>query len=367
VVLSVVVALLAPTVAGAPAHADPQADIASKTAEAKRIEAQIEANGTRISILDEQYNETRIRIAQADSGLADAQARIDKARSEADRIHGLLLGRAAQLYTQAGSSSPFPELDAGSIQELGALTKYSDAAAQRDDSLLSDLSAARELLHERQGELNKVKAKAEADKKALESQRASLESAQQKQEQLLSQVKGELKRLVVQEQKRREAAAAAAARAAWAAKVAQQQAARSTPAGGGSSGRSFSPSQPAPNVPPPSSRAQVAIDTAKAQLGKPYVYAAAGPDTFDCSGLTMYAWAAAGVSLPHSSGMQYASLPHVPMDAMQPGDLVFYGSPIHHVGMYLGGGVYIHAPQTGDVVKISSVYRPDFAGAARPG
>jgi cell wall-associated NlpC family hydrolase len=367
VVLSVVVALLAPTVAGAPAHADPQADIASKAAEAKRIEAQIEANGTRISILDEQYNETRIRIAQADSGLADAQARIDKARSEADRIHGLLLGRAAQLYTQAGSSSPFPELDAGSIQELGALTKYSDAAAQRDDSLLSDLSAARELLHERQGELNKVKAKAEADKKALESQRASLESAQQKQQQILSQVKGELKRLVVQEQKRREAAAAAAARAAWAAKVAQQQAARSVSGGSGSSGRTFSPSQPAPNLPAPSGGAQTAIDTAKAQLGKPYVYAAAGPNSFDCSGLTMYAWAAAGVSLPHSSGMQYASLPHVPMDAMQPGDLVFFGSPIHHVGMYLGGGVMIHAPQTGDVVKISPVYRNDFAGAARPG
>jgi cell wall-associated NlpC family hydrolase len=366
VVLSLVVALLAPTVAGAPANADPQADIASKAAQAKRIEAEIEANGTRISILDEQYNATRIRIEQANEGLADAQARIEKAQNEADRVHGLLMGRAAALYTQAGSQTPFPELDAGNVQELGSLTKYSDAAAQRDDGLLSDLSAARELLHERQGELEKVKAQAEADKKALESQRASLEAAQHKQEQLLSQVKGELKRLVAKEAERKRREAEAAARAAFQARVAREQAARAA-TGGGGGGRSYAPSLDAPNVPPPSGGAATAIATAKAQLGKRYVYAAAGPDTFDCSGLTMFAWRAAGVSLPHSSQMQYASLPHVPMDALQPGDLVFYGHPIHHVGMYLGGGTYIHAPQTGDVVKISSVYRSDFAGAARPG
>ena len=76
---------------------------------------------------------------------------------------------------------------------------------------------------------------------------------------------------------------------------------------------------------------------------------------------------AAGVSLPHSSQAQYASLPHVSQDQLAPGDLVFYGSPIHHVGMYLGGGMYIHAPQTGDVVKISPYMRGDYAGAARPG
>jgi cell wall-associated NlpC family hydrolase len=81
----------------------------------------------------------------------------------------------------------------------------------------------------------------------------------------------------------------------------------------------------------------------------------------------MYSWAAAGVSLPHSSRAQYAVLPHVPMDALAPGDLVFYGSPIHHVGIYIGGGQYINAPQTGDVVKVASIYRSDYAGAGRPG
>jgi cell wall-associated NlpC family hydrolase len=363
VALSLLLGALAPGLASAPAHADPQGTIASKTAEAKRLEAAIEANGTRISILDEQYNDTRLQIEQANAGLADAEARIASAKRQSAHLHGMLQGRAALLYTQAGSRTPFPELDATNIQELGSLTKYSDAAAQRDDNLISDLSQARELLNERQDELNQAKAKAVAQEKALDAQRASLENAQSKQQDLLSQVKGELATLVKQEQRRREAAAAAAARAAFAARSSQSS---SSSGGSSSGGGNFSPSAPDPNVPAPSGGAQTAINTARAQLGKPYRYAGAGPDTFDCSGLTMYAWASAGVSLPHSSQAQFASLPHVAQSQLAPGDLVFFGSPIHHVGMYLGGGMMIHAPQTGDVVKISAVWRSDYAGAARP-
>ena len=92
--------------------------------------------------------------------------------------------------------------------------------------------------------------------------------------------------------------------------------------------------------------AGVAINAALAEQGKPYRYATAGPDTFDCSGLTHYAWAQAGVSLPRNSAMQAASIPHVsPADA-QPGDLIFYYSPISHVGIYIGGGQCVHAPAT---------------------
>jgi cell wall-associated NlpC family hydrolase len=80
----------------------------------------------------------------------------------------------------------------------------------------------------------------------------------------------------------------------------------------------------------------------------------------------MYAWAAAGVSLPHNAEAQYESLPHVPMDALQPGDLVFFGSPIHHVGMFVGNGTMIEAPYTGVNVRYHTIYRSDFAGAARP-
>jgi len=114
-----------------------------------------------------------------------------------------------------------------------------------------------------------------------------------------------------------------------------------------------------------SGSAAVALRTAYAQLGKPYQWGAAGPGSFDCSGLMMYSWAAAGVSLPHSSGAQYGSGQHVSRSALRPGDLVFFGSPIYHVGMYVGGGMMIHAPTTGDVVRIAPILS-DFVGATRP-
>lgn len=114
-------------------------------------------------------------------------------------------------------------------------------------------------------------------------------------------------------------------------------------------------------------KAAAAIRFAYAQLGKPYRWGAAGPGSYDCSGLTMSAWAAAGVALPHSSRAQFAAFPHVTTGALQPGDLVFFGSPIHHVGIYIGGGNMIAAPHTGDVVKISPSLRGGFVGAVRPG
>jgi cell wall-associated NlpC family hydrolase len=113
--------------------------------------------------------------------------------------------------------------------------------------------------------------------------------------------------------------------------------------------------------------AAAAIAYARAQLGKPYCFAGAGPSCFDCSGLTMRAWGAAGVSMPHYSGAQYSMFPHVPLNAMQPGDLVFWGpGGSQHVGLYIGGGQMIAAPHTGDVVKIQAVWGSPV-GAARPG
>ncbi len=106
---------------------------------------------------------------------------------------------------------------------------------------------------------------------------------------------------------------------------------------------------------------------ARAQLGKPYVFATAGPDTFDCSGLTMAAWRAAGVSMAHYSGSQAAAFPKVGWDQLQPGDIVVFYSDYHHVGLYIGGGMMIHAPQTGDVVKIAPAWRETFQFGVRPG
>jgi cell wall-associated NlpC family hydrolase len=118
---------------------------------------------------------------------------------------------------------------------------------------------------------------------------------------------------------------------------------------------------------PASERAAVAVQTALAQIGDPYVYGAAGPDAFDCSGLTMYAWAAAGVSLSHASSVQPSQGTPVSISSLMPGDLIFYYSPISHVGMYIGHGQIVHAPHPGTSVSITSMYEMPIAMAVRVG
>jgi len=121
------------------------------------------------------------------------------------------------------------------------------------------------------------------------------------------------------------------------------------------------------NVAAPSSRAGVAIKAALSQLGVRYRFGAKSPGSaFDCSGLTSWAWEVAGLGIPRTSRTQYAGLPRIPTAAVQPGDLIFSGYPIHHVGMYLGNGQYVHAPRTGDVVKISAVSWSRVVGVVRP-
>ncbi len=93
-----------------------------------------------------------------------------------------------------------------------------------------------------------------------------------------------------------------------------------------------------------------------AQQGDPYRWAASGPDSVDCSGIVMYAYASAGRSLPHSSRALRAMTRSISVDELQPGDLVFGGSPVHHVGIYIGGGQMVHAPHSGDVVRVAGIY-----------
>ncbi|MFG1946095.1 C40 family peptidase [Nonomuraea sp. NPDC048826] len=121
-----------------------------------------------------------------------------------------------------------------------------------------------------------------------------------------------------------------------------------------------------------SGRGHRAANWALTQLGKPYLWAAAGPRSYDCSGLTMRAWQRAGVRLDHWTGTQWTSGPRVPLDRLRRGDLMFFGHnrhdprTIHHVGVYVGRGLMVHAPQTGDVVRVAPIWRRDLVGATRP-
>jgi len=120
-------------------------------------------------------------------------------------------------------------------------------------------------------------------------------------------------------------------------------------------------------VGPASGAAQKAVQTALAQIGDPYVWAAAGPDQFDCSGLTSYAWAAAGVSIPHSSSQQYGYGTHISRSQVRAGDLVFFYSPISHVGIAINNTQMVHASTYGVPVKIADIDSSPFVGATRVG
>ena len=324
--------------------------IDDKRAEAAALQDQIDVNGEKIGALGEQFNGAQLRLDEANQRIADAQAGIDAAKLEVARIKMLIRERAASVYRRALAGRSLDGFDISDAGHLVSRKHYAEAQAARDGALLDQLDQAQQDLARQRAGAEQARTEAETDQSAIDVARADLEAANAKQAAILQQVNGELEVLVQEEANRRAAEEARRARVRYG----------STALGNGNP-------EAFPNLPAPGAAAATAIEFARAQLGKPYRYAAVGPDSYDCSGLTMAAYAAAGIRMPHYSGAQYSSLPHVPLNAMLPGDLVFWGSGGgSHVGIYVGNGLMIHAPHTGDVVKIAAVYgRP--VGAARPG
>jgi cell wall-associated NlpC family hydrolase len=349
ITLVLIIVLAAISLVGAPngAGATP---IDDKRAEAAALQDQIDANGEQIGALAEQFNAAQLRLDEANQKIADAQAKIDAAKAEVARIKTLIRNRAASVYRRALAGQSLDGFDIGDARHLVSRKHYAEAQASRDAALLDQLDQAQQDLARERGGAEQARTEAETDQSAIDTAKADLEAANAEQTAILAQVNGELEQLVQEEARRRAEEEARRARARYAPTALDD-----------GNPEAF------PNLPAPGAAAAAAIEFARAQLGKPYRYAAVGPDSYDCSGLTMAAYGAAGISLPHYSGAQYSSLPHVSLDAMLPGDLVFWGSGGgSHVGIYVGNGLMIHAPHTGDVVKIAAVYgRP--AGAARPG
>jgi cell wall-associated NlpC family hydrolase len=344
-------ALLAPTVASA----DP---ISDKQAEAAQLELQISTNAEKLSGLNEQINSAQNTLAEANAAIATADSLVAAAQAKTKELRSEVARRAAAVYTQSGSSGGVAELDSQNAQELSTRQKYSSLAAQRDKQIVSQLARAKEQLVVRKTEAEQARQAAQTQTDAIQAQKDKLDAGQADLVKLQSKVTGELAGLVKQAEVDRQAREAAAARAQYALAV-QNTPAADTGGGGASPGGGGGGSA----TPPPSSGdVSAVLAYANAQLGKPYCYAGVGPDCFDCSGLTMKAWAQAGVMMSHGSYDQMASFPSVPMDQLQPGDLVFWDG---HVGIYWGGGSVLHAPHTGTVVQITPIW-PGVIGAVRP-
>ncbi len=353
------VVLIAALAAGMlPAAVAEGSPITDKQHEAAALEAQISSSQSRMDSLSEQLNGAKIRLQQAQAAIADSERRTAEAQAATDKIRDQLNARAAEIYKGAGTSNPLDAVDVNTVTDLAARSKYASAAADNDDTLLAKLQQAREILAVQKAQLETQQAAATAQRDAADRARTQLQATTAQRTALLSQVKGQLKTLVDQE----------AARRANASRLAAQATARRLATGGGrSSGRGPIP-QNFPNAPAPNGRAAAAVAFAKAQVGKGYVYATSGPSTFDCSGLTAAAWAAAGVGLAHYSGAQYQETIRIGPGDLQPGDLVFYGpGGANHVEIYIGGGMVVSAANPAEGVITAGVRYGSASGYGRVG
>ncbi len=338
---------------------------ATLKAEAQQILAQINANGQRISTLDEEINGAQYRLSQLHDEIARTSQQIASAQHTIDSLHSAVVARAAALYQGAGGAADIAAQSAASVQQQGAMNVYSEAAAAQDQQRIDAYRNARDERTRAKAQLSAVEASERNQLASLEASRRQIATLNTREQRLYDQTNAALKAEIQTEQlqallAQRAASAAAAARARAAA--ARQVSSGGGGGGGGSAGPIVGPA-PAPNP-----GAQAAVNFAINQIGLPYVFAAAGPSSYDCSGLTMRAWQQAGVYMPHSADAQYRMFPHVPIGDAQPGDLAFYGTPayVHHVGIIIGNGLMVEAPYTGADVREAGYMRPDLVAIGRP-
>lgn len=430
------VPLVAPAVAdpGDDDVAAAQAAVDSGAAAVARIELELSVQqGT----LDQAWTAVAVAGEAYTQASADAQAATDESRVASDRAAAAdreaqaardeLSRIALEAYRSGGSLDAIGALiDADGLDDLLARHDAVDRLGKRAQTAVQRLEAAQLVADTLQGRATAAEKTARDAQATAEASLGTAQAAQESAEQTVTQVQAERDRLVtrlaqarhvaveVERQRQaqldaeRQARAEAAARAQ---RTGTGSAAPSNPAPVNPAPTNPAPANPAPANPPPAdptpsnptppapsnpspapstpapstpglgtgtsrgsaASGQAAVEWARAQVGKAYVYGAAGPDTFDCSGLTMRSWQAAGVSLHRTSRDQYRQALKISYDDLRPGDLVFYGddpndwSSVYHVAMYVGGGQVVEAPRPGLTVRVTSMrWSSTMAFAGRP-
>ena len=337
--LATAVALLALSVTPATEAAPSREELEAAQARLMEIEKEFE-------LVVEEYNLATERLTEIETSMATKQLVVRSVERRMETKQSAAVALAIELY-KAGPQTVALEsvLAAHSLGDLETRVEYlrSSNAAQSEVFEVLDVDARE--LDIRLGELEEAKSEALQVQARLDALRADIDAKLDAQREEITELNAQI-----------EAAEARARAAAEAAAAAE-----------GTSGVFATGGVDANPAPAPNPRAQKAVDAALSQTGKPYQWGAAGPNSYDCSGLTMWAWGQAGVALPHNSGAQYSATPRVGRSDLEPGDLVFFGSPIHHVGMYIGNGQMVEAPYSGNTVRVVPMSRSDYVGAGRPG
>lgn len=334
----VIAALLAAALvfAAVPAWGSP---INDKRARAVAVKAQVDALNTKAELATEDYDAAATKYHELNVKVANIEAKLARIQSQTGVLQTSLDTRADVMYR----SGPLGVLDlllgASNFNDFAAAWDLLNDQNKQEAGTVATLKSLRAEAITSRTELKSAQADAKASYDTMAARRSAILATLSARKQLLKGIESDIAAL--------EAAAAA------------QRAADARQYGGGSGGTGWDWGNPAT-----SPRSGV-VGIAMKYLGSPYSWGASGPHTFDCSGFTMFVYAQVGVSLPHHASDQINRGAHVARANLQPGDLVFFGSPIHHVGIYIGNGKMIDAPHTGDVVSINDVYG-DFSGACRP-
>jgi cell wall-associated NlpC family hydrolase len=342
----------------------PSAALAEEPASAAEAAQLVAARGHELEAVTEQFNEAREGLRAQQAAAQAAAAALAQAQTAVETARRQVVGIARSAYTGDSMGSLQALMTSEDADEFVDRVSLLQGIAGYQGELLGQAAAATEAATAAQATAAGAAAEAQRQYEAVAAQQAGLEAQ-------IAAYQADFARLTAEE-RRAALEAAAAAHAAEAGQRASRDGEREEPTAAEDPGpaTSAAPAPAASAAPAPAADgvAGTVIAAAMAQRGKPYVWAASGPGSFDCSGLTQYAFRAAGISLPHSSRMQSQMGAAVSRSALQPGDLVFFYSPVSHVGIYVGNGQMVHAPTSGDVVKVASIdSMGGYAGARRIG
>ena len=383
--------------AGADSSATPAAGIstgseASLQTQAQELAGQIQANGVQLDQLDEAYNAAELQFRQ----LSSQEASLKKSIARTDLLVAVTkraLKEQAVLAYITGGAPLITHVPDSSGTEPNLATSYAEIISGGQQRAIANYHSVVALQTAQSQSLESAEQQATLAVASIQSDQAAAARTLANQTATLAEVKGRLAVAVAQVESSQQQAEQAAVETSLSQQG--QLPPNSSPVASNPSSRSTTTTQPQPTGPPtttpprtpptttpprtppttvppappnnPAPGYQVAISYAQAQLGKPYQWGGSGPNSFDCSGLVMMAWAQAGVYFPHLAQDQYDMTERIPLSDLLPGDLVFYGTPddVYHVGLYIGGGDMIDAPETGQNVQIQSIYWSGLLGAGR--
>ncbi|WP_201732100.1 C40 family peptidase [Acidithrix sp. C25] len=379
--------------------------LSSAKAQASAIASKIATLNAQVSAYSEAYDQAQLKLQTLNQQISISKASIASTEAKIAELRKKLAAEAVNFYTQGGSVVSFADVLNGSSTDVTLRDVFAGTVANSQQTLIAQFNLANANLNIEKAKLASEKALATAALKSAASSKAAAQSAMNTAQSQLLTVNSNIASLVLQAQKQQqlaqEAAALQAQKRAQALALAQhlqlqqqqlqqqqlqqqqlQQQRSATTTSRANAQQSNPNGQPAYVAIPPGTRAGAApayvaippgagagtaVSVAMAQIGKSYVFGGAGPNYFDCSGFVMYAWAHAGVYLPHSAAAQYDSIQHVSLNSLQPGDLVFYFTPIDHVAMYIGNGEVVVADNPSYPIMVRSLYWDGSpVGAGRP-